>query len=148
MKLATRKSDGKSGRRSRVTRRVSAFTLAEVMAAMLFLAVVVPVAVEVLHISTLAGEVAVRKGVAARIADRILNENLVATDPGIGTQSGQVTENGLKFDWTLTRQSWTEDSAMDQVTSEVKFTAQGKEYSVKLDTLVQSQAANTLNLLQ
>ena len=52
---------------SRVTRHISAFTLAEVLAAMLFLAIVIPAAVEALHVASLAGEVAARKGAAARI---------------------------------------------------------------------------------
>jgi len=39
---------------SRVTRHVAAFTLAEVLAAMLFLAIVIPTAVEALHVSSLA----------------------------------------------------------------------------------------------
>jgi prepilin-type N-terminal cleavage/methylation domain-containing protein len=116
-------------------KRQAGFTLAEVMAAMLFLAVVIPVAVEVLHLSSLSGEVAVRKGMAVRIADRVLNESLVTTNWNSGTQSGTETAGGLEFQWTLTRQSWPQDAAMQQVTAEVKYTAQAKEYSVKLDTL-------------
>ena len=99
MKLATRNRDkwqvasGKKNRTAgagvscqmpRVTRHFAAFTLAEVMAAMLFLAIVVPVAVEALHVSSLAGEVAARKGAAARIADRVLNESLIMTNWGNG----------------------------------------------------------------
>lgn len=126
------------------SKRQAGFTLAEVMAAMLFLAVVIPVAVEVLHVSTLAGEVAVRKGMAARIADRVLNESLVTTNWSYGTQSGVATENGLNFNWTLSRQGWAVDSAMEQLTAEVKFTAQAKEYSVKLDSLVLSPDMNRL----
>src|ERR1017187_2953846 len=125
MKLATRKSDewrvtsdvtngaaqaGISCHASRVTRHVSAFTLAEVLAAMLFLAIVIPVAVEALHVSSRAGEVAARKGAAARIADRILNESLVTTNWNNGAQNGTVSEGALDFRWTLTSQNWPKDS--------------------------------------
>src|ERR1035437_10572400 len=58
-------------------KRTAAFTLAEVLAALLFMAIVIPVAVEALHTASLAGEIGVRKGVAARVADRILNESIV-----------------------------------------------------------------------
>ncbi len=116
-------------------RRRAGFTLAEVMAAMLFLAVVIPVAVEVLHLSTLSAEVSVRKGMAARIADRVLNESLVTTNWNNGTQRGTVTEGGLDFSWVLTTRSWPQDAALQQVTAEVKFSAQAKEYAVQLDTL-------------
>src|SRR5580704_3582100 len=61
-------------------RMAAAFTLAEVLAALLFLAIVIPAAVEVLHVASLAGEVAARKSEAARVADRGLNENLVTTN--------------------------------------------------------------------
>jgi len=129
-------------------KRCAAFTLAEVLAAMLFLAIVIPAAVEALHISSLAGEVAVRKGAAARIADRILNESLVTTNwTGGGQQNGTVTEGTLDFRWTLTSQSWPQD-AMQLLTAEVKYQAQGKDYSVKLSTLanLQNQSAATMNL--
>jgi hypothetical protein len=43
------------------------------LAALLFLAIVIPTVVEALHVASLAGEVAVRKSAAARVADRILN---------------------------------------------------------------------------
>jgi hypothetical protein len=150
MKLATRNSDkwqvtgdkretrvANSRHLSLVTRR-SAFTLAEVLAAMLFLAIVIPAAVEALHISSLAGEVAVRKSAAARIADRILNESLVTTNWSGGQQSGTVTEGTLDFRWTLTSQNWPQD-VMQLLTVEVKYLAQGKDYSVKLSTLANPQ---------
>jgi type II secretory pathway component PulJ len=57
MKLATRNNKGSVGARRPC---LSGFTLAEVLAAMLFLAIVIPVAVETLHVSSLAGEVAAR----------------------------------------------------------------------------------------
>jgi len=125
----------------------AAFTLAEVLAALLFLAIVIPTAVEVLHVASLAGEVAVRKSAAARVADRILNESLVTTNWSNGSQSGTVTEGVLDFNWKLTSQSWPED-AMQWLTAEVTFSAQGKAYSVKLSTLanVQTPAAATMNL--
>jgi prepilin-type N-terminal cleavage/methylation domain-containing protein len=119
------------------TRRCAAFTLAEVLAAMLLLAIVIPAAVEALHISSLAGEVAARKGAAARIADRILNESIVTTNWSGNAQSGTVTEGALDFRWTLTTRNWPQD-ALQMLTAEVKFQAQGKDYSVKLSTLASS----------
>ena len=128
--------------------RCRAFTLAEVLAALLFLAIVIPAAIEAMHVASLAGEVAARKGAAARVADRILNESLVLTNWSNGTQSGTATEGGLDFNWTLTSQSWPEDSAMQMVTAEVKFTAQAKEYSVKLNSLALQPGLATMNLTQ
>jgi type II secretory pathway pseudopilin PulG len=116
----------------------AAFTLAEVMVALLFLAVVIPVAVQVLHTSSLAGEVAARKSAAARVADRILNESIVTTNWSSGLQSGTVTEGTLDFQWKLTSRNWPQDS-MQWLTAEVTFSAQGRDYSVKLSTLANAQ---------
>jgi len=120
----------------------AAFTLAEVLAALLFLAIVIPTAVEALHVASLAGEVAARKGVAARVADRILNESLVTTNWSGGTQSGTVTEGVLDFKWKLTSVTWPAD-AMQLLTAAVTFSAQGKEYSVQLSTLANAATQPT-----
>ena len=117
------------------TKSPAGFTLAEVLAAMLFLAIVIPAAVEALHVASLAGEVAARKGAAARIADRVLNESVVLTNWTGGGRSGTVTEGALPFRWTLTSGNWTSDN-LQLLTAEVSFAAQGKEYSVSLSTLV------------
>ena len=155
MKFGTQKSDPRRvtsdecgvrmpSHTSHVTRHTSAFTLAEVLAALLFLAIVIPAAVEALHLASLAGEVAVRKGAAARVADRILNESLVTTNWNTGTQNGTVTEGAQEFRWTLTSQSWPVD-AMELVTAEVKYSAQGRDYSVKLCTLANPQSQTATN---
>jgi general secretion pathway protein I len=118
--------------------REAGFTLAEVLAALLFLAIVIPAAIQALHVASLAGEVSVRKGAAARVADRILNESIVLTNWNGATQSGTLTEGARTFDWTLSRQDWAVDT-MQLLTAEVKFSAQGKDYSVKLSTLTDLQ---------
>jgi hypothetical protein len=124
-------------------RHASAFTLAEVLAAMLFLAIVIPAAVEALHVASLAGEVAVRKGAAARIADRILGESIVTTNWNTGSQNGTTAEGAEEFRWTLTSQDWPADTkaAMRLLTAEVTFSAQGHDYSVELSTLAGSPAS-------
>ena len=136
-------SDGPKKRKA-LARRVSrvrshsAFTLAEVLAAMLLMAIVIPTAVEALHVASLGGEVAVRKSAATRVADRVLNESLVTTNWNNGTQSGTVTEGILDFRWKLTSQAWPQDSSMQTVTAEVTYSAQGKDYTVRLSTLAQT----------
>jgi hypothetical protein len=149
MKFRTRKSDkwrvanamkenaapaGISGHGSRITGHASAFTLAEVLAAMLFLAIVIPAAVEALHVASRAGGVAARKGAAARIADRILNESIVLTNWNLGTQSGTVSEGAEEFHWTLDSRNWPVDT-MQLLTAKVIFSAQGHDYSVQSSTL-------------
>ena len=120
----------------------AAFTLAEVLAALLFMAIVIPAAVEALHIASMSGEIAVEKAQAARIADRILNESLATTNwnqSAIGT----VTENGREFHWTLRNESWPADSSLQLLTAEVSFTARGRNQVVRLNTLANPQSTGT-----
>ena len=114
--------------------KASGFTLAEVLAAMLLMAIVIPVAVEAMHIASVSGVIAVRKAEAARIADALLNENLVTTNWN-RFANGVVRENGLEFRWTLQNEPWSADSGLQLVTAEVGFAAQGRTYSVHLSTL-------------
>lgn len=152
MKLATAKTDraeaarcevaagpGRAETMTRKDRGESAFTLAETLAALLFLAIVIPVAVEALHAASGAGEVAVRKGEAARVADLVLNQSLVMTNWNSGQQSGTIDEGADEFHWTMTAQNWPKDS-MELLTAEVSFSAHGRPYSVTLSTLANLQA--------
>jgi hypothetical protein len=139
MKFGPQTSKGKA--RLSTARRGAAFTLAEVLAALLFMAIVVPVAIEGLHIASLAGAVAERKGEAARVAQRLLNESLVMTNWNQTVQSGTVIEGQRKFDWTLHNDAWTQDpnqNAIRQLSVQVSFTAQDRNYTVSMSTLADS----------
>src|ERR1700722_6844049 len=92
-----------------IKRARRAFTLAEVLAAMMFMAIVIPVAVQGLHVASLAGEVSQRKIVAARIGNKVLNELKVTGQLQNTTQSGVVNENGLQYKWSVRSENWTED---------------------------------------
>ena len=86
------------------------FTLAEVLAALLFMAIVVPVAVQGLRIAALAAEVAERKTRAARIADRVLQEIVVMTNWSTSSQEGTVVEGTREYRWRSVCQQWEQTS--------------------------------------
>ena len=131
MKFATRTT-------STPARGVDAFTLAEVLAALVFMAIVIPVAVHGLQIASRAGAVAERKREAARVAERVLNECVVTTNWNQAVQSGTVLEAEREYRYTLRREAWTE-SAMQLLSVEVTFPVQGQNYTVPMSTLVRSQ---------
>ena len=117
------------------------FTLAEVLAALLFMAIVIPAAIEGMHIASLAGMVAERKGEAARVAQRLLTESLVSTNWDQAVQTGNLTEGQRQFRWTLQNDPWNQDPNQNVIrllTVEVFFTAQNREYSVRMSTLADS----------
>jgi len=119
-------------------RAQSGFTLAEVLAALLFMAIVIPVAVQGLRIASLAGEVAERKSQAARVAERVLNESLVMTNWNKALQNGAAYEGLREFRWTLRNERWNQDAntyAPTLLAVEVTFPVQGQDYTVRLATL-------------
>jgi prepilin-type N-terminal cleavage/methylation domain-containing protein len=111
------------------------FTLAEVLAALAFMAIVIPVAVEGLRVASLAGQVGQRKAVAARIAERVLNERVVTSQTQTAAQRGVVQDGVQQYQWSLRSELWPED-AMRLVTVEVTFPVQGQTYDVRLSTLM------------
>jgi prepilin-type N-terminal cleavage/methylation domain-containing protein len=116
-------------------RRQTGFTLAEVLAAMLLMAIVIPVAVSGLRIASLAGEVGSRKAVACRVADRVLNEALITGQLVKSSQSGTVREGVIDYNWKTS----VEPSGLETLsiaTAEVTFQAQGRDYEVNISTLV------------
>jgi type II secretory pathway pseudopilin PulG len=121
-----------------------AFTLAEVLAAMAFLAIVIPVVVQCLSIASRAGEVATRKARAARIAQNVLNESVVTTNWSQSSQSGTVSEGVEQYDWSLDNAAWNQDP-MRQLTVNVKYSVQGQDYSVQLSTLVDQSTLYSTN---
>ncbi len=124
-----------SSTRSGVDRR-SGFTLAESLAALAFLAVVIPVAVQGVRIANLAGIVAERKVVAAQVADRVLNE-LVVTGRWNTSSQGTVDEGRHQFSWRSESTSW-ERATLRQATVVVTYKVQGKEYEVRAATILDS----------
>ena len=121
--------------RCAANRAQSAFTLVEVLAALAFMAIVIPVAVDGLRIANLAGQVGQRKAIAARIAERVLNESAVTGQFRNSTQNGTIQEGVQAYQWMLRSQPWAL-GAMRLVTVQVNFPVQGREYDVRLSTLV------------
>lgn len=120
-----------------VKRARAGFTLAEALAAMMFLAIVIPTAVHGLQVAALAGEVSQRKAVAARICNKVINELRVERQLQT-SQNGGVQYNGINYRWALKTELWTQDATlpMQQATVTVSFPAQGRTFDVSLSTLV------------
>lgn len=113
------------------------FTLAEVLAALLFMAIVIPVAVQGLRVASLAGTVAQRKTEAARVAERVLNESIVTTNWSKSVQNGTAFEGTREYRWTLQSQPWGEGQ-LQLISAEVIYLVQNRDYQVRLSTLVDS----------
>lgn len=101
----------------------------------MFLAIVIPVAVQAIQIASRASQVAERKVVAARVADRVLSE-LIATGQWKQSAANGSTEEGTRqFRWQLRSESWQKDS-LRLLTLYVNYAVQGQDYDVHVSTLV------------
>ena len=112
--------------------RTGGFTLAEVLASLTLMAVIIPVAMEGVSIASRAGTVGNRKAVAARIAQRVLNEAVVTGQ--VSMTSGQTAEGEGTYEWRLQTEPWTVD-ALELVTVQVTFNVQGTPYDLSVSTL-------------
>jgi prepilin-type N-terminal cleavage/methylation domain-containing protein len=113
------------------------FTLAEVLAALLLMAIVIPVALEGMSVISRAAVLGQRKVAAMRVAEGVLNEQLLLLSQGEvveNSASGVVTDGGTDFPWTLQSEAWAQD-AMTQLTVRVTFTVRGAQYEMKASTL-------------
>lgn len=110
----------------------------EVLAALLFMAIVIPVAVQGVRVASLAGEVGLRKKAAARIGQSILDEMRSSTQSQSAVTSGQVQEGSVSYQYSIRNETWSEDT-MRLATVDVTFAVQGKNYDVRLSTLLAQQ---------
>ncbi len=111
-----------------------AFTFVEILAAMLFMGIVIPVAVKGLLLANTVGERATRKRTAGELADRVLNEALITETWRDGDQEGDFGEDFPGFHWRLTSEGWSEDT-MRLVTVEITYAVQAHEFTERLGTL-------------
>jgi type II secretory pathway pseudopilin PulG len=116
---------------------VGAFTLAEVLAALLLMAILVPVTLHGVTVASRAGMLGQRKAVAMRIAERVLDEQVVSGLIGTATPYGTVIEGNIAYPWTIKSDPWTGDTAstMNLVTVRVEFNVQGNTFDVAASTL-------------
>jgi len=135
----------------RTANSLNGFTLAEVLAALVFMAILIPVAIQALNVASRAGESAVRRGEAALVADSILNQMIVTTNWNQAVQTGTVKQGLRDFHWTLKNEPWSKDpntSTMRQLTVEVTYPVQGTEHAVKLSTLIDGSPPATQSSFQ
>lgn len=111
-----------------------AFTLVEVLAALLFMAVLLPVTVNAVRVASRAGQVSDRKAIATRVAERVMNELLVTGALSQNSASGRIDERDRTYEWHMRSETWAEDH-MNLVAVTVTYEVQGQTYDVNLATL-------------
>jgi type II secretory pathway pseudopilin PulG len=136
-----------TARGPRALPRAAAFTLLEMLAAMVFLAILIPAIVGALSISNRTSEITDRRATAAELAENKLDEQLAGNVwQSSATDKGDFGADYPGYRWELSQGTWQGDTTntnnnMTELAVEVFFPVQGKEQSVKLTTLVSANNA-------
>jgi len=112
----------------------------ETLAAMLFMAIVMPVAIQGLLLASEMGSTAKMKRQAALLADQVLAEAVATESWRSGDETGDFGEDWPGFAWELTSEAWSEDT-MRLVTVRVDCTVRGEPRSEQLSTLALDEEA-------
>jgi type II secretory pathway pseudopilin PulG len=118
-----------------VIRTKRGFTFVEVLAAMVFLGLVIPVVVSALTISNRAGVAAERESIAAQLAQNRMSELTIGNEWTSASSRGDFGVDWPGYRWELTKSDW-QSGAMTELTVAVIYTVQGSEREVRISTLV------------
>ena len=119
----------------KASRNTAAFTFVEILAALVFLGILMPVVVSALTFSNRAAVIAERSAAAVRLAENQLNEVLLDDAWSSAASRGEFGPEWPGYRWELTRGDW-EAGPMTELTLDVFFPVQGTEHTVRLTTLV------------
>jgi type II secretory pathway pseudopilin PulG len=111
-----------------------AFTLIEVLAAMTFLGLVLPVVVSALMLSNRAALIAERSSTALRLGENRLEELLLDNGWTTAGTSGEFGNDWPGYRWTLQKNSWNDGNATE-LSLIVQFSVQGRQHDVRISTL-------------
>jgi len=118
----------------------SAFTFVEILAALVFLAILIPAVLEGLTLANRASVQAERSALATELAQNKLSELTLNDAWATAETRGDFGDDWPGIRWEATQSTWDMD-AMTVLTVEVFFPVQGQERSVSLSTLVNPATA-------
>lgn len=127
-------------RNPRITRRRRAFTLIEVLATMVLLAIVIPVCMRAISLAIAAASSARHNSEAASLAQEKLNE-IVLTGIGSAATSGDFAPDHPDYKWNLETQS--RDYSLTEADLTVTWIERGQQHSMLVSTLVSDSASGT-----
>lgn len=120
----------------------SGFTLVEVLAALVLLAVLVPVVSQALGLSSRAAAISERSAIATELAQNKLEELVVSQSLATSQQSGDFGKENPGYRWELIQNTWAV-YGMTELTIKVYFDVQGTTRDISLTTLVNPVTATT-----
>lgn len=112
------------------------FTLIEILATFVLIAIILPVAMQGISLSTRMASDSKRKIEAAALAEKKLTEIIVSAEWKNGDESGNFGDEYPEFTWRYEVNEWETEELIRQVGLYVEWTASNKTHSVIVTTLV------------
>jgi type II secretory pathway pseudopilin PulG len=126
----------------RSVRNTGGFTFVEILAAMLFLGILMPVVIGALQVSNRSAVLSERSTIAVQLAENQLAELQLDDAWTTASASGDFGADWQDYRWELTKADWA-NGAMTELQLTAFFTVQGREHDVRLSTLVAESEATT-----
>jgi type II secretory pathway pseudopilin PulG len=111
------------------------FTLLEILATFVLVAIIIPVAMEGISLSTKIASDSKRKIEAGILAEQKLTEILITDDWMNGDQDGDFGEEFKDYEWNLEVLDWEGEELIRQIDLYVDWISSGKNRSVVISTL-------------
>ena len=111
------------------------FTLIEVLAALLLVAIVIPVVMQGFSVATNAASSAKRRSEAATLAASKLDEITATGDWKLGLLAGDFSPDHPEYTWDASLDAW-DSSTLQQLTLRVKWTGSDGPHEFLVTTLV------------
>ncbi len=142
MKFARSKSPARAGK---------GFTLIEVLATLMLMAIVLPAVMRGATLATAAASTARRRTEAAGLAEAKLGELVAAQQFQGNSLSGDFGADWPDYKWEASVQSWSRNASvtgLQQVDVRVLWTARGRPESIVLSTLAYTGSTQTTQTTQ
>ena len=115
--------------------RFGGFTFIELLATVVLIAIIMPVAMQCIALCTRLGGQSRKQIEAASLASTKLTELTASQDWETGEKSGEFGPDWPGYRWTADVSNWT-DSTLRQLDLTVLWQSQGRQRSITLSTLV------------
>ena len=120
------------------SRRRRGFTFAELLATVVLIAIIMPVAMRTVALCTRLGGLSRKETEAASLARAKLTELIASEDWQSGGQRGDFGSDWPGYQWSTDISSWT-DSLVSEVRLTVKWQSQGLDRQITLATLAYAE---------
>ena len=119
--------------------RARGLTLVEVLAAMVLLGIVLPVAMHGISLATSVSDAARHKAEAAVLAQSKLSELVATRSWQTSERHGDFGEDHPDYEWSVELSNW-DRSTLQQLDVHVLWTSRGQEQAVTVSTLVDTES--------